>query len=269
MSETGRLARERSFHDAWASSVEAGAVPVRAAFEALAAPENRHILGLMGPLEGRRVLDVGSGLGEAAIYFAVKGARVTATDLSPEMCALARDAAARHGVTIETVVTSAETLAVEEGAYDVVYGANILHHVSDIPATLAAVRRALRPGGRCFFWDPLAYNPVINVYRRMATKVRTEDEHPVRFEILDRFREQFVDVGHAEFWLLTQALFLKYYLVDRYDPNEVRYWKRILDEDEKSIGRWFRPLQRLDRALLRLPGVRRLAWNTVVWGTRP
>lgn len=269
MSEASQLARERSFHDTWASSVEAGEVYVRAAFEGIAAPENRHILARMGPLQGRRVLDVGSGLGEAAIYFSLQGARVTATDLSPEMCALARETARRHGVTLESVVTPAERLDVAQASYDLVYGANILHHVSDIPATLAAVRRALKPGGRCFFWDPLAYNPVINVYRRLATRVRTEDERPLRFGVLDRFRETFVDVGHAEFWLLALALFLKYYLVDRYDPNEVRYWKRILEEDEATIGRWFRPLQRLDGALLRLPLLRRLAWNTVIWGTKP
>ena len=33
--------------------------------------------------------------------------------------------------------------------------------------------------GVAVFWDPLRYTPVINIYRRMATKVRTEDEHPL------------------------------------------------------------------------------------------
>lgn len=269
MFEAGRLARERSFHDTWASTVRADDVRVRAAFEGLTAPENRFILSRLGPLQGRRVLDVGSGLGEAATYFALQGARVTATDLSPEMCAVARETAERHGVAVEAVVTPAERLEVEPDAYDVVYGANILHHVSDLPATLDAVRRALKPGGRCFFWDPLAYNPVIGVYRRLATRVRTEDERPLRFSVLPAFRARFDDVGHAEFWLLTLSLFLKYYLWDRYDPNEVRYWKRILEEDQSTVGGWFAPLQALDRVLLRLPLVRRLAWNTVIWGTKP
>jgi SAM-dependent methyltransferase len=263
------LDRERVFHDEWASSVATGQVAVEAAFESLTAPENRFLLGLMGDLRGRRLLDLGSGLGESATYFAMRGAQVTATDISPRMCDLARETARAHGVEIEAIATPVERLDVPPAAYDIVYGANLLHHVQDIEGTLAAVERALKPGGRCFFWDPLAYNPAINVYRRLATDVRTTDEHPLTFEIVDQLRRRFVDVGHREFWLATMSLFLKYYFVDRLDPNRVRYWKRILEEDPARIGWWFSPLQRLDTVLLRLPLVRRLAWNIAVWGTKP
>ena len=41
------------------------------------------------------------------------------------------------------------------------------------------IRRVLKPGGRFFSYDPLAYNPAINVYRKMATEVRTPDEQPL------------------------------------------------------------------------------------------
>jgi SAM-dependent methyltransferase len=268
-SSEGVLDRERRFHDGWASRTAVSEVRVRAAFEALTAPENRFILRLLGDLDGRRVLDLGSGLGEAAVYFALRGARVTATDISPEMCALARDTGRRHGVEIEAIATAVERLEVPAESFDVVYGANLLHHVADIDPTLAAVRRALRPGGRCFFWDPLAYNPAINLYRRMATAVRTSDEHPLDFGVLRVFRRHFVGVRHREFWLTTLALFAKYYLVDRVHPNADRYWKRILDEDPHRIGWWFSPLQRVDDVLLRLPLVRRLAWNTVIWADKP
>ena len=44
---------------------------------------------------------------------------------------------------------------------------------------LAAGLRALKPGGMFFSYDPLTYNPLINVYRRMATAVRTTDEAPL------------------------------------------------------------------------------------------
>ena len=201
------LDRERRFHDGWASRTAVSDVRVRAAFEAVTAPENRFILRLMGDLRECRVLDLGSGLGEAAVYFALRGARVTATDISPEMCALARETGRRHGVEIEATATPVERLDVPAGSFDVVYGANLLHHVADVDGHLAAVRRALRPGGRCFFWDPLAYNPVINLYRRMATSVRTPDEHPLDFGVLRVFRRHFTLVRHREFWLTTLALF--------------------------------------------------------------
>jgi ubiquinone/menaquinone biosynthesis C-methylase UbiE len=259
VSSTTRGPPARAHHD----------VRVRAAFEAITAPENRLILSLMGDLSGLRLLDLGSGLGESAVYFALRGAHVTATDVSPEMCALALETGKRHGVTLEVIPTAAESLDVPPSTYDVAYGANVLHHVTDLDATLAAVRRALRPGGRSYFWDPLAYNPVINVYRRMATSVRTSDEHPLTFHVLHLFRKHFAQVRHREFWLTTLLLFLKYYAVDRVHPNAERYWKRILDEDPRRIGWWFSPLQRADGLLLRLPLVRRLAWNTVIWAERP
>jgi SAM-dependent methyltransferase len=261
--------RERAFHDAWATADSSVDFPVERAFEGLTSPENRLIVALMGDLRGRRVLDLGSGLGEAAVYFALRGARVTATDISPEMCARSREAARARGVSIDTVVTPVERLDVEEGAFDMAYGANLLHHVGDLDATLRAVQRSLKAGGRCYFWDPLAYNPVINVYRRMATKVRSHDEQPLTFEVLDAFRRHFVRVRHREFWLATLVLFVKYYAIDRVHPNASRYWKRILGEDPRRIGWWFRPLEALDAVVLRLPLVRRLAWNTVIWAERP
>lgn len=260
--------REQSFHDQWAQQTPVEEIRVREAFESFTALENRLCLSLMAPLAGKRVLDLGCGLGEAAVYFALQGAEVTAVDISPGMVERAQEVARHHGVEIEGVACSLEELEVGEGRFDVVYGANVLHHVTDIEAVLSRVARALRAGGLCLFWDPLAYNPVINVYRRLATQVRTDDEHPLRFSVLEIFRRHFTDVRHREFWLLTLALFLKYYLVDRKDPNRHRYWKEIYREDPRTTGRWFRPLARLDQLLLRVPPLNYLAWNTVIWGRR-
>ncbi|MFN7975050.1 MAG: class I SAM-dependent methyltransferase [Acidobacteriota bacterium] len=262
-------AREASFHDAWATGVDADLVDVRAAFEATTAPENRFILSLLGDLAGKRVLDVGSGLGESSVYFALRGARVTAADLSPKMVDLARELARRHGTSIEGVVCPAEELAVPAASFDVVYLGNILHHVPRAlrPRVFGNLARALAPGGRFFSWDPISYNPAIKVYRRMATKVRTEDEDPLTFGDVATARASFPDARHREFWILTLSLFLKYYLVDRVHPNADRYWKKILKEPEAGLG-WFRALQHADGVLTRIPLVRRLSWNMVMWGTR-
>ena len=184
------------------------------------------------------------------------------------MCDLARQTARAHGVEIEAIATPVERLDVPPGAFDIVYGANLLHHVQDIDGTLAAVERALKPGGRCFFWDPLAYNPAINVYRRMARACAppTSTRSPSRSCPSSGAGSSRSGTGSSGWPRL--ALFLKYYFVDRLDPNQVRYWKRILEEDPARIGWWFSPLQRLDAVLLRLPLVRRLAWNIAVWGRK-
>lgn len=267
MSAESRHDHERDFHDAWAESVPCEDIDVRAAFESPAAMENRFILSRMGDLKGRRILDIGAGLGESSVYFALCGAEVTMTDLSPGMVRKARELAQRYGVQIKGVVCPAEALAVEPGAFDIAYAANLLHHVADKDLFFRQMRAALRPGGRFYTWDPLAYNPAIAVYRRMATRVRSTDERPLTFADVALARSHFDDVGHREFWIASLALFLKFYLVDRVHPNQDRYWKRIYRQTPAALW-WWRPLAAADHALTRLPLVRRLAWNMVMWGTR-
>ena len=261
------LEKESRFHDDWARSVDLSHVAVREAFEAPTALENRFILKQMGSLQGVRLLDVGAGLGESSVYFALLGAEVTCTDISPGMVDVAARLGCLHGVRIQGIVTAAEELQVPHDYFDLAYIANTIHHVTDKEALFRQVHRALKKGGRFFSIDPLAYNPVIEVYRRMATKVRTEDEAPLTFRDVALAGRYFQQVQHREFWISTLSLFLKYYLVDRVHPNDDRYWKRIFRETPDSLW-WWQPLRLADEVMTRLPLLRTLAWNMVMWGEK-
>lgn len=260
--------REKNFHDRWAEQTPLSEIKVCESFENITAQENRFIIRLMGDLHGVSLLDVGAGLGESSVYFALKGANVAANDISPVMLSRCVELGRRHGVEIRPLLGSADCFDFGEARFDIVYGANVLHHIGDIRSFLNGVRKALKPGGRFFFYDPLAYNPAINVYRKLAAKVRTEDERPLRFSQLGIFKELFTEVAHREFWLATQLIFLKYYFIDGVSPNEDRYWKRILAEEPNRLGWWFNPLIKADDFLLRLPLFHYLAWNIVIWGRR-
>ena len=97
-------------------------------------------------LAGKRVLLPGCGFGEDAIRLAMLGAQVSASDLSPASVAIAqaRAQAAGHG-DIDFKVMPCETLAYADDYFDAVVFVDILHHV-DIVATMAEVRRVLKPG---------------------------------------------------------------------------------------------------------------------------
>jgi 2-polyprenyl-3-methyl-5-hydroxy-6-metoxy-1,4-benzoquinol methylase len=259
--------READFHDAWANSVRLEKVRVRECFESPTALENRFIVRRMGSLAGKRLLDIGAGLGESSVYFALKGAVVTTVDISPRMVATALALGERYGVNLEGIVCGAEQLNVPTGAYDFVYIANTIHHVQNRAQLFEEIRRVLKPGGMFFSYDPLSYNPAINIYRRMATQVRTPDESPLTTGDLKLARKYFRNVGHREFWLSSLLLFAKYYAKDRVHPNEDRYWKRILREPAGALW-WWKPLARVDAVLTRLPLVRWLAWNMVIWGQK-
>jgi ubiquinone/menaquinone biosynthesis C-methylase UbiE len=266
-SDTITHQREAAFHDAWASRTPIDDVLVRESFEAPAALENRFILSRMGDLRGKRLLDIGAGLGESSVYFALQGAHVTMTDISSGMVQTGRELARRYGVAIEGIVSEVGALGVSADTFDFVYIANTIHHVRDRDALFQKIHRALKPGGIFFSYDPLAYNPAINVYRRIATEVRTADESPLKLADLRLARKYFPKVRHREFWIATLALFVKYYALDRVHPNQDRYWKRILRETPESL-RWWMPLRAFDTVLTRLPLMRWLAWNIVMWGEK-
>lgn len=259
------LVCEAGFHDGWASTVEPTRIDVVGMNEACTAPEMRWITANLGDLRGRSLLDLGCGLGEAAVYFALKGARVTAVDISPGMCATASKLAKANSVEIETFVSPAEKLEVlGDRLFDVIYAGNALHH-SDISSVMAGVSAYLKRDGIFASWDPVAYNPIINVYRKKANGVRTKDEHPLRMRDVRKIQSYFRETRIAWFWLTTLAIFLVMALVQRRDPNKERFWKKVVEE-ANSWAALYRPLEKIDKLLLRLPFLRPLCWNVAIIG---
>ena len=102
-------------------------------------------------LPGQRVLDVGCGGGLLAESLARAGAQVTAVDLSPAAIEVAELHALDQGVSIDYRVCAAESLLPAcEAGFDVVTCMEMLEHVPDPAAVLAALARLVRPGGHVF-----------------------------------------------------------------------------------------------------------------------
>ena len=102
-------------------------------------------------LAGARVLDVGCGGGLLSEAMARAGAEVTAIDLAPELVKVARLHALESGVKVDYRVQAVEALAsAEPGSYDAIACMEMLEHVPDPAAILAACATLLRPGGRLF-----------------------------------------------------------------------------------------------------------------------
>lgn len=259
-----RIQTEREFHDAWADSEDVEKIDVRAANEVCTAPEMRYITQRLGNIKGKRLLDVGCGLGEASVYFAILGADVTSSDLSQGMLDATTRLAQTNGVNVKQHVASAEDMQLSpEAKFDIIYAGNLLHHV-DIEQTITRIKPHLAAGGMFVTWDPLAYNPAINVYRSMATDVRTPDEHPLKWSDIKLFHKHFETVETRYFWLTTLIIFVIMALAQRRNPNKERFWKVVVQEGRKWSWLYL-PLERLDRLLLKVfPPLRLLCWNVVV-----
>ena len=97
--------------------------------------------------EGMRVLDVAAGTGNASIPAAERGARVTASDLTPELFEAGRARAQASGLDLEWVEADAEALPFENESFDVVMssiGAMFAPYHQDVADELV---RVCRPGG--------------------------------------------------------------------------------------------------------------------------
>lgn len=261
------LEKERRFHDNWAAAIDVDGIRVADYFEACTAPENRFILRQMGDIRGKRLLDLGCGAGENSVYFAKQGAHCVATDYSPGMVEVALKLAASNGVKIEGRTANAMALDFPDNTFDLVYASNLLHHIPDPKIALKEMHRVLKPGGKACFWDPLKHNPVINVYRRMATEVRTEDEMPLDINIVHYIQSLFSETAYDTFWIATLWIFLRFYLIEKVNPNQERYWKKIILEQERLAPTYLR-LEKLDKFLKKLPLMKRLAWNIAVVATK-
>lgn len=261
------LWKERQFHDRWAAAIDVDGIRVADYFEACTAPENRFILRQLGDLRGKKILDLGCGAGENSVYFALQGAQCVAADYSPGMVEVAQKLAIANGVEIGGQVVNAMAIDLPDNSFDIVYAANLLHHIPDPMVTIREMHRILKPGGKACFWDPLKHNPVINVYRRMATEVRTEDETPLDIQIVQFVRSQFGETCYDTFWIATLWIFLRFYLIERVNPNQERYWKKIILEHER-LAPIYQRLERIDRRLKQLPLMKRMAWNLAVVATK-
>jgi SAM-dependent methyltransferase len=268
VAEAGRKAAEEIFHDEWAASEDPSTINVRQRNEACTAPEMRHLRRALGDLRGKELLDIGCGLGEASVYFALEGARVTATDVSSGMCEATRRLAETNAVQLETHVSAAEDLRLGSRQFDVIYTGNTLHH-ADLEATMDRLLPHLRPNGTFVSWDPVAYNPLINLYRAIATRVRTPDEHPLRLRDVRSIAARFEEVEVRWFWFTTLVVFVCMVAVQFRNPNRERFWKKVIDEAD-SWAWLYRPLEAFDTFILRwLPFLRPLCWNVVIVGRRP
>ncbi len=102
-------------------------------------------------LRGASVLDVGCGAGLLSEAMAREGALVTATDLAPELIKVAKLHKLESQVSVDYRLQSVESLAAEQpGSFDAVTCMEMMEHVPDPAAIIAACATLLKPGGQLF-----------------------------------------------------------------------------------------------------------------------
>ncbi len=140
------------------------------------------LVATVGPLVGRRVVDVGSGEGALARQMAVAGAEVTGVDPLGPAAPWMQAGAGRFRL----LRAGAEQLPFADGTVDLALFIFSLHHVppSVLPGVLQEVRRVLQPDGQLYVAEPVAAGP----FQEVTGLVH--DETAVRAEAADILARQ-------------------------------------------------------------------------------
>jgi ubiquinone/menaquinone biosynthesis C-methylase UbiE len=199
------------------------------------------------------VLDYCCGNGEDSLYLARHGARhVTGIDISDVSIANCRRRATDAGVAdrVAFEVMDAEALAFPDDTFDLITEYGVLHHLQ-LDSAMRELARVLKPGGHMVCTETLGHNLAIRLYRQRTPELRTawEAEHILRKPDFDIMRRYFGRI-EMHFFHLTSLAAVPF----RHTPV-------------------FRPLlaalRVVDAGLLRIPGLKWQAWQTVFRLSQP
>ncbi len=136
------------------------------------------------PAKTSVIIDMGCGTGEltqkvhAASFKNIRG-----FDISPNCIKSSKTQF--PGISFE--VRDAEKSGVRSGSVDVILYCGVLHHFTGLDGLLSEAKRMLRKGGRIFFFEPNAANPILWLFR--------DDNSPFRSRKLKTPNERFLRVG--------------------------------------------------------------------------
>lgn len=113
---------------------------------------SRYLKGFGIEVSGRRVLDLGSGIGGYSLEMAKQGARVVSLDLVRPAHTFAQNN--------ELLVADALAIPMRHESIDLVFCASLIEHTQNPSRLLAEIRRVLKKGGFCYLSFPPFYSPV-------------------------------------------------------------------------------------------------------------
>jgi 2-polyprenyl-3-methyl-5-hydroxy-6-metoxy-1,4-benzoquinol methylase len=213
----------------------------------------------LGPLAGKRVLDVGCGEGGDSVLLAKLGAKqVTGVDLSERAIIAAREHCLINGVAdrVDFLCAPLETAGIAPESYDVVWCNAILHHLTaNLDLVMQRLAAWAKPDGLISLAEPTAFNRTLRRLRLMvplAIGTATPDERPLEradFAVIEKYVTG-MEVRH----------FLLFGRIDQFVLSNFNYERSSLPRRAVVNLTAF-----ADWLLLSLPGVKNLGSVCVAW----
>ena len=148
-------------------------------------------LQLIGPVKGKRVLEIGCGGAQCSIAFARQGARVTGIDVAQAQIEIATQLCAENGVEVDLLQGDMSDLSrIASGSQDVVFSVSAIGYVPDLDVCFKEVYRVLKSQGILVIADGHPFSRVI---------AEKEEHESYEFEgyddVCNRFLNSYWDTG--------------------------------------------------------------------------
>ncbi len=184
-----------------------------------------------GALLGRRILDLGSGMGGTSVALGLAGAAPLAFEYNRAYCDIIRLRAGRYDMGLPVVNGAGEYLPFSDASFDLVIAWDVVEHVQDPALLLAELARVLRPGGRVLltvinrlaFRDPHYHLPLLNWLPR-----------PLAEAIIERRGRSKSDADFSDRQRLSE---MHYYTMRSFRQLAARYGFRVGDIREDRVRR--------------------------------
>ena len=200
-------------------------------------------------MEGKRVLELGTGTGGTATLIAKKGAYVAGIDLLPFRLNEAKDRVKHYDVSdsVDFSLMDATQLAFQDNSFDFVISKSVLVFTEHMQ-TAKECYRVLKPGGKAIFIENMRYHPAVWIYRKLFLKYSRE-LHYFSSSDIDLIGENYEYTEHREFHFLSLGALL---------------WQKVIPIP--FLYHWtLNFLKRLDKILLHaFPFLKRLCWVSAI-----
>lgn len=206
------------------------------------------VLGALRQINGKHICEIGCGQGTLTHELARRGARISASDISIEAVQEARETNREFiPMQVDVQCMDACNLLYAHESFDFVVGMAILHHLDSVKVA-KEVSRVLKPNGKAVFIEPLSYNPLSNLWRRLSPSIRVPSEHPLVYSDISEMSKYFRATAYSEYALLTLLSSFVYLITCSHTAKQKA--ADFLERLEPTVLKACKPLRKYSGAIL-------------------
>ena len=123
----------------------------------------------IGDLKGKRILEVGMGLGKFSVFLAKQGAEVTGIDIGENLVKFANELARVNDVKCNFINSSITNLDLDFESFDIIIGLFVLHHLKEenVLKAFFNFNRILQSNGKAIFVEPVENSRIFNFLQNL------------------------------------------------------------------------------------------------------